>query len=48
MADLFVSLVSITPKPSTVATPGPKAGANSPNNGLFTSIQDQQLQTPGK
>lgn len=47
MADLFVSLVSISPKPSTVNTPGPKT-EGSPNNGLFTSIQNQQLQTPGK
>lgn len=45
MADLFVTLVSIVPKPSTVTTAGPKD--NSSNNGLFTSVQQQQVQTPG-
>jgi hypothetical protein len=48
MADLFVTLVSIVPKPSTVTTAGPKSNGGSPNNGLFTAIQAPQLQTPGK
>lgn len=36
MADLFVTLVAIVPKPSTMTTVGPKAdGGNSSNNGTF-------------
>lgn len=49
MADLFVTIVAINPKPSTVSTAGPSSNNNSsPNNGTFTSIQSQQVQTPGK
>lgn len=49
MADLFVTLVSIVPKPSTVTVGGPQAdGGRTTNNGTFTSIQQQQVMTPGK
>jgi hypothetical protein len=48
MADLFVTIVSIVPKPSTATVGGPKAdGGASLNNGTFTSIQGQQVMTPG-
>jgi hypothetical protein len=46
MADLFVTVFSIVPKPSTVTTGGPRNN-NLDNNGLFTTIQQPQVQTPG-
>ena len=48
MADLFTSLVSIVPKPSTVTTIGPKSDNAAPQNGVFSGTQTQQVQTPGK
>lgn len=46
MADLFVTIFSIVPKPSTM-TPGGSQTANQNNNGLFTTIQRPQVITPG-
>lgn len=46
MADLFVTLASIVPKPTTVTVTKPK-GDNSTNNGLFSALQQQQVTTPG-
>ena len=46
MADLFVTLVSIVPKPTTVAVTKPQSD-NSSNNGLFPSIQQNQVITAG-
>jgi hypothetical protein len=49
MADLFVTIVSIVPKPSTVTVDRPKDDkGNSLSNGTFTSLHQSQLQTPGK
>jgi hypothetical protein len=48
MADLFVTLVSVVPKPSTLTVGGPQSDqGNRSNNGTFTSIQSQQVTTPG-
>ncbi len=47
MADLFTSLVSIVPKPSTVTPVGPKTD-NSTHTGTFNTNQGHQVQTPGK
>ena len=43
MADLFISLVSITPKLSTVSV-----NIKEPNVKGFTGIQGPHVQTPGK
>jgi hypothetical protein len=49
MADLFVTIVSIVPKPSTFTVDKPKDDkGNSLSNGTFTGLQQGQLQTPGK
>ena len=49
MADLFVTVVSIVPKPSTVTVNGPRDDkGNNLSNGTFTSLQQPQVQTPGK
>lgn len=46
MADLFVTLVSVVPKPTTVTVTKPQSD-NATNNGLFPSLQQQQVTTAG-
>ena len=45
MADLFVTTASLVPKPSTIKPSGQEK-PNS-NNGLFTTMQQIQVMTPG-
>lgn len=47
MADLFITLVSIVPRPSTATTSGTKPGGSSTFTGTFSTNQGQQVQTPG-
>lgn len=46
MADLFVTIFSVVPKPSTI-TPGGTQLGNQNVHGLFTVIQRPQVITPG-
>lgn len=49
MADLFVTIVSIVPKPSDLTVGGPKGVGNPQSaNGTFSGIPNQQVTTPGQ
>lgn len=47
MADLFVTLVSVVPKPSTVRVTGPNSHNVNTGNGLFPAVQQVRVVTPG-
>lgn len=48
MADLFVTIIPIVPRPSTSGTPGPKNGQSGDKNALFDDVESRKTQTPGK